>query len=364
MVRLIHSTTHAAALRLRTGLALATLLCMSTAASTQVPVASDVPASSLSSGFETYKAYLQQRARSERISDQTIRLHIPPLRLSERAISLDRAQRPASSQASTRSGPLTPYLRQHVSKSLIWRGQERYHHHWPALYRVQSTYGVDAPTLLAIFGKETSYGTVTGNFDLLEALASLAYEGRRRQLFETEFLAALKLIDTGVSRHRLVGSYAGATGFPQFMPTAVLRLRADGDGDGYSDIWTNEVDALASIANYLRDAGWKPGLPWGAQAHVPTTLNRTAVQRASDAVGCSAIKRHSRALPIARWRELGVSTVGNTLPDKVEAALLEPFGPEEKVYLVTQNFLAVLSYNCSNAYAMSVVVLSDAIARR
>ena len=116
---------------------------------------------------------------------------------------------------------------------------------------------------MAIYGHETSYGAITGSFDLVQALASLAYEGRRRDFFETEFLATLKLLDAGIPRWRLKGSYAGATGYPQFMPSVALRLRADGDGDGAANLWSNEDDAFASIANYLRDAGWKRGDPVG-----------------------------------------------------------------------------------------------------
>jgi lytic murein transglycosylase len=247
---------------------------------------------------------------------------------------------------------------------MIRRGQVLYHRLWPQLWQIESRYGVDAATLLAIYGKETSYGLYTGNFDLLEVLASLAYEGRRRAMFEAEFLATLKLIQGGVPRSTLRGSYAGATGLPQFMPTVVLRLRADGDGDRIADIWTNQVDALASIANYFRDAGWKPGLPWGGIAHVPGNLNRTAIRNSSEEARCSAVfRRHSRALTIAEWQGQGV-TVRAPVPATATAALIEPEGPSERPYLLTSNYRAILSYNCSNSYALSVALLSDAIARR
>ena len=171
-----------------------------------------------------------------------------------------------------------PYLDRHITTSLINRGQYRYSAHWTNLSRIQSTYGVDPSVIMAIYGKETSYGSVTGSFDLLDALASLAYEGRRRSMFEAEFISALKLMDQGVRRSQLKGSYAGATGYPQFMPSVALRLRTDGDGDGYADIWRNEDDAFASIANYLRDAGWKRNVPWGVPVRIPPTLNRAAIK--------------------------------------------------------------------------------------
>ena len=321
-------------------------------------------ASTQLSGFDAYKTYLVQRARAERIGEGTIQGHLPLLRLNARAIELDRAQAPAPS-VSTSSPPLAPYLRQHVTPTLIWRGQSRYHSLWPHLFQIQTSYGVDPAVLLAIYGKETSYGAVTGNFDLLEVLTSLAYDGRRRSMFEAEVLSALKLIDAGVSRSRLRGSYAGATGYPQFMPSVVLRLRADGDGDGYADIWSNEADALASIGNYLRDAGWKAGVPWGTAVRVPPTLDRTRLRSAEAAQQCPAVlRRHSRWLSVAEWRALGVVPIASSLPDAELATLLEPQGPDESAYLLTSNYHAILRYNCSNFYAVSVALLSDAIAQR
>lgn len=321
------------------------------------------PSDGFAAGFASYKSYLVQRAVQAGITDAALLAAIPLLPLNMRAIELDRAQRP-SPAVSLRSPPMQPHLRQHVTPSLIRRGQALQHRLWPHLWRVEQQYGVDAPTLLAIYGKETSYGAYTGNFDLLEVLASLAYEGRRRAMFEAEFIAALKLIQSGVPRATLHGSYAGATGLPQFMPSVVLRLRADGDGDGTADIWGNEVDALASIANYFRDAGWKPGLRWGGFATVPVSLDRAAIRNPKEAARCPGVfRRHSIPLSIADWRVRGVvSSV--TVPDGETAALLEPQGEGEKAYLLTSNYRAILSYNCSNAYALSVALLSDAIARR
>ena len=169
---------------------------------------------------------------------------------------------------------------------------------------------------MAIWGLETSYGTVTGSTDLLQALASLGYYGRRRDLFESEFVAALKLIDQGVPRWRLKGSWAGATGYPQFMPSVVLRLRADGDGDGFADIWSNELDGLASIANYFRDAGWKPNVAWGIRVRTPANLNRAALVSRTTAPRCPQVyRRHSRWLTMREWRALGVTPLGRSLPD-------------------------------------------------
>ena len=224
------------------------------------------------------------------------------LDLNRRAIELDQSQ-PGGPPNSSYIPPFAPYQRQHVTSSLIRRGQSRYSSIYGNLARIHARYGVDPGVLMAIYGHETSYGAVTGGFDLLEALASLAYEGRRRAMFESEFISALRLIDMGVPRWRLKGSYAGATGYPQFMPSVVVKLRADGDGDGYADIWGSESDGLASIANYLRNAGWKPGVPWGVAVRVSPTLNRAAIRSTLRAPRCERVySRHSRWLTVGQWR--------------------------------------------------------------
>lgn len=315
-------------------------------------------------GFESYKPYLMARARREGVREATIQATIPSLQLNGRAMELDRAQKP-NATSSNFMAPFAPYRAKHVTSVLINRGQSRYAQHWNHLQRVQARYGVDAAVLMAIYGHETSYGSITGSFDLLDSLASLAYEGRRRDYFESELIAALKLVDVGIPRSRLRGSYAGAMGYPQFMPSVALRLRADGDGDGYADIWSNEPDALASIANYLRQAGWKPGVAWGVAARTPATLNRAAIRNPLRATRCPRVfARHSRWLTVGEWRSLGVVPYGNALPDTELASLLEPDGPGATAYLLTGNYRAILDYNCSNYYALAVGLLADAIARR
>ncbi|HUG46714.1 MAG TPA: lytic murein transglycosylase [Sphingomicrobium sp.] len=317
------------------------------------------------SPFEQYKAYLAGLARASGVREATIQATIPHLSLNQRAMELDRAQSPSPRRSDNQPLPsFRPYLDRHVTESMIRRGQSRYSSQWPNLTRIQQLYGVDPAVIMAIYGKETSYGSVTGSFDLLDALASLAYEGRRRAMFEKEFIAALKLLDLGVQRWQLKGSYAGATGYPQFMPSVVLRLRADGDGDGYADIWRNEADAFASIANYLRDAGWKPGIPWGVPVALPATLNRAAIQSPLEPTRCPAVfRRHSRWLTVGEWRSLGVVPTGRGLPDTELATLMETPGAYAPGYLLTENYRAILEYNCSNYYAMGVGLLANAIAR-
>jgi lytic murein transglycosylase len=323
-------------------------------------------AAAQSSGYtwDMYKDRLASLARLQGVRESTIRTYVPGLSMNSQAIELERTEPVAHSSGGV-VGVLAPYLRVHVTRSLISRGQENYREHYDALRRLDARYGVDPSVLMSIWGMETSYGTVTGSTDLLNALASLGYYGRRRDFFESEFVAALKLIDLGVPRYVLKGSWAGATGYPQFMPSVALRLRADGDGDGYADIWRNELDGLASIAAYLRDAGWKPNTVWGIPVRTPDNLNRYAIVSRITSPRCPQVyRRMSRWLSMREWRALGVTPLGRSLPDNEMASLIEPDGPNATAYLLTTNYRAILDYNCSNFYAISVGVLADAIARR
>ena len=314
--------------------------------------------------WSTYKLRLAALARLQGVREATIDENVPGLSVNETVIELERTEPLARSSGGV-IGALAPYLRSHVTASLIEHGREHYSAHYDGLRAIEARYGVDPAVLMAIWGVETSYGTVTGRTDLLQALASLGYYGRRREFFENEFVAALKLMDEGVPRWRLKGSWAGATGYPQFMPSVALRLRADGDGDGYADIWTNELDGLASIASYLRDAGWKPNVAWGIRVRTPANLQRQALTSRTTAPRCPQVyRRHSRWLTMREWRTLGVTPIGRSLPDNEMASLIEPDGPDATAYLATTNYRAILDYNCSNFYAISVGVLADAIARR
>jgi len=327
------------------------------------PVTNLVPARA-ATGFDAYKQRLTYIARAGGISEATINAVVPYLQLNSRAIRLDRGQ-PGAVGNTSYTPPFEPYRRRHVNGDLIRRGQSRYSTLWPWLSRVEQRTGVPASIMMAIYGHETSYGSVNGGFDIIEALASLAYEGRRRPLFEREFVSALKLIDMGIPRWRLKGSYAGATGYPQFMPTAVIRLRTDGDGDGRAEIWSNQVDGLASIGNYLRDAGWRPGVPWGIAVSVPASLDRNAIRNNVTAAECPRVHaRHSRPLTMREWRAMGVMPLGRSLPDNEVATLLEPDGRGATAYLLTSNYKAILKYNCSNFYALSVGLLANAIIGR
>ncbi|HYJ82301.1 MAG TPA: lytic murein transglycosylase [Allosphingosinicella sp.] len=331
-----------------------------------LPLSSSAPAQAglSQSGFTAYLPQLEAQARRAGVSPATIASVFPTLAFSARTVELDRAQ-PGGRPGSNANPPFAPYRARHVSPALIANGQRHYAANLSRLREIGRRYGVTPSVLVAIWGHETSYGSVTGDFDLLNSLASLAYDGRRRQLFADEFVAALKMIDRGVPRYRLKGSWAGATGHPQFLPSVWLRLGTDGDGDGRADIWRSEPDALASIANYLSNAGWRPGVPWGVAVQVPAGFDRSRVRNNLKAPRCPRVfERHSRWLTIAEWRRLGMTAPYGGWPRDTEmASLIEPDGPGATAYLLTTNYRTILDYNCSNFYALSVGLLADAIAR-
>lgn len=315
-------------------------------------------------GFQSYLLTLRAQAERAGISPRTIANVFPTLTLNNRVVELDRAQ-PGGVGNPNAIPAFAPYERQHVTPELISRGSSRYQSLRPQLADIERRFGVSPSVVMAIFGHETSYGAVTGDFDLLRAFATLAYEGRRRQLFADEFIATLRLLDRGYGREQLKGSWAGATGYPQFLPSVFLRLGVDGDGDGRSDIWRSQADALASIGNYLSSAGWKPRVPWGIRVGVPAGFDRARIANAINSPRCPRVHdRHSRWLTVREWRALGiVPTGGGYLADTEMASLLEPDGPGARAFLLTTNYRTILDYNCSNFYALSVGLLADAVAR-
>ncbi len=320
------------------------------------------PAPAQDTSFQTYLQYVAGKARGEGVSERTISSVLLPLTPNERVIALDR-DNVSGNPGSNSFPPLAPYLRDHNTQARIDGGRRVYGRLGRTAADIQARYGVPVPILLAIWGHETSYGAVRGGFDLPRSLATLAWEGRRRALFERELIDVLKMADQGVPRSNLVGSWAGAFGNPQFLPSVYLRLAVDGNGDGVRDIWSSDVDTLHSIANYFRDAGWRAGQPWGVRAYAPNSVDRAALASPMVSPICPRVHiRHSRWMPVSQWRALGVIPQG-AIGDDTMAALFEPDGPAAPSYLLTQNYRVILEYNCSNYYAMSVGLLADEIAR-
>ncbi|MCX7675806.1 MAG: lytic murein transglycosylase [Alteraurantiacibacter sp.] len=310
-------------------------------------------------GFQNYLQLVGAKARSQGISEAAIARTLSGLSFNPRVIALDNAQ-PGRSVVPP---PLAPYLQRHVDAKRIAKGRAKHREAAAILSRVEREYGVPGSILLAIWGHETNFGSYMGDFDLARSLASLAYDGRRRDLFEGELLALMRMVDQGVPQSRLKGSWAGAFGNPQFLPSVWLTTAVDGDGDGDRDIWHSEADTLASIANYFRLAGWRRGEPWGTRATLPAGFDVAAHATRLAAPGCTRVhERHSAWKPVSQWRSLGVTPLGS-IRDDTMAALFQPDGPGTPAWLLTGNYRVILHYNCSNYYAMSVGLLADEISR-
>jgi lytic murein transglycosylase len=311
-------------------------------------------------GFPEWLAGFRARAQAAGIRTATLDRELAGLTFNPRVIQLDRAQGDDSSAA-------PPLFADYYNRRVPARvdpGRTLRRDLSPRLVQIEARFGVPAGVLVAIWGLESAYGANAGNFDLVRSLASLAFDGRRAALFEGELLAALRLIDEGrVARGRLVGSWAGATGMPQFLPSSYARWAVDGDGDGRADIWGNEVDTLASIANYLAGNGWPRGQRWGLPVVAPGGLDRSALARTDEPTQCRRpLARHSRWLTLAEWRSLGfVPATGGVWPrdDTLSATLIEPDGPGGPAFLTFEAYRAILAYNCSNYYALTVGLLAD-----
>ncbi|WP_298965437.1 lytic murein transglycosylase [uncultured Methylobacterium sp.] len=243
--------------------------------------------------------------------------------------------------------PVWDYLAGAVSGARVARGRAEAAKRADILAAIEARYGVPAPVLLAFWGAESDFGTGTGSVSTLRALATLAAAGHRGTLFRDEFLAALEILEHhDVDPARMRGSWAGAMGQVQFLPSAYLRAAVDGDGDGRRDIWASVPDSLASIANFLRLAGWQPGLPWGAEVVLPADFDLSRYRA-----------------PLRDFAARGVRrTDGRPLAGEGEASLFLPGGLGGPVFLVTANFEAIRAYNTSDAYALAVGHLAERIA--
>lgn len=335
------------------------LVLVPTVSAQDVTPASATSADPHEAGFRTYLTAVRQRALSEGVTAATLDRVLPSISFNERVVRLDKQQPEGASNAPVPN--FAPYKARHVDASRIGRGRAKYSELRPLLARIENETGVPEEIMIAIYGHETNYGAVTGNFHAPEALASLAYEGRRRDLFEAELVAVLKMIDRGVPQYAIIGSWAGALGKPQFLPSVYLRLARDGDGDGYADIWRSEVDAMTSIANYFVNAGWRRGEEWGFAVNVPASLSRDNLGSRMSSPRCPRVfARHSQWRTIAEWRQLGVSPQRGSWPkDSMMATLIEPDGIGNTGYLLGGNYRVILDYNCSNFYALSVGLLAD-----
>ena len=245
--------------------------------------------------------------------------------------------------------PIWDYLAALVDQQRVDDGQAMLKTHAAILAQVAQQYGVDAQTVVAVWGVESDYGKTFGKRPLLTSLATLSCFGRRQAFFRGEFFATLKLLQSGdLKPEGLTGSWAGAFGHTQFMPTTYQRIAVDGDGDGRRDLVGSIPDALASTANYLKRAGWRTGEPWGYEVKLPAGFDASLAGRKN--------KR-----PLNDWIAREVTRIDGTpvLPADTQAGVLLPAGAKGPAFLVFRNFDAIYSYNAAESYALAIATLSD-----
>lgn len=240
------------------------------------------------------------------------------------------------------------YLAGLVDDQRVAEGKALLTQHADTLQRVQERFGVDPATVVAVWGVESNFGQTFGKSPLVQSLGTLSCFGRRQAYFRTEFYATLRILQAGhITADRLVGSWAGAFGHTQFMPSTFERLAVDFDGDGRADLMDSTPDALASTANFLAKAGWQSGQPWGFEVKLPPNFNTANEGR-----------RTKRSMD--DWSARGLKRVdGSPLPAGGSAGLLTPAGPQGPAFLVLRNFDAIYSYNAAESYGLAIAHLSD-----
>ncbi len=306
--------------------------------------------------FATWLDGVRTEALQRGISPATVSRALADVTAPEAVVvARDRAQ-PEEVQS------LDRYIQQRVTTAVRRSAQTHANHHARKLTSIESTFGVSKSAVVAIWGLESNFGRFTGTRPIVAALATLAYDPRRASLFRSELFHALSILDQGhVGIDELKGSWAGAMGQPQFMPSSYLKHAVDVDGDGKANIWTSEADVFGSIANYLKHAGWVTGERWGREVRI----TRPVMARIEDGVpmrrsGCRAVREMTESRPLAEWTRLGVLQAnGTALPRaNMHASLVRGLN---RHFLVYTNYHAFVDYNCSNAYAIAAGLLSDSI---
>ncbi|MEM9669974.1 MAG: lytic murein transglycosylase [Pseudomonadota bacterium] len=263
--------------------------------------------------------------------------------------------RSAATEQAEFSKPIWEYIETAVSERRQLNALSQSNERAALFQRIEAEFGVDAGAVIAIWGMESNFGGFIGDFDAPEALASMAVEGRRRDLAERELLAIIQILERGIARRdQFVAGWAGAMGHTQFMPSTYLQHAVDFTGDGNIDIWTTEADALASAANYLKASGYVAGQPWGAEVIVPDYFDYSL-----------ADNRTERS--ISEWQDLGLlPEEGTAFPADINTPgrMWLPAGASGPKYLLFSNYDVFLTYNRSNSYAFSVGLLSDIVAGR
>ncbi|EFF84146.1 lytic murein transglycosylase [Acinetobacter haemolyticus ATCC 19194] len=251
------------------------------------------------------------------------------------------------------STPIWDYLSGLVDNERVQAGQQKLAQHRDVLRRVEQAYGVPAETVVAVWGVESNYGDISGRYPLLQALGTLSCEGRRQSYFRGEFFATMRILQRGdVTQDQLYGSWAGAFGHTQFMPSTYERLAVDFDGDGRRDLVSSIPDALASTANFLKRAGWQTGMPWGFEVKIPQGMSISGESRRNK-------KSLNNWIAQGVTRADGTALIQGNLTGSTQAGLISPAGANGPLFLVFRNFDAIYSYNAAESYGLAIAHLSD-----
>jgi membrane-bound lytic murein transglycosylase B len=256
---------------------------------------------------------------------------------------------------------LEAYLKRRLTKATVRTAQQMYTKHRTLLRSISDRYGVNPRILVSVWGIESNFGRFSGVRPTISTLATLAYDQRRSAFFRGELFSALEIVNRGdIEIDRLKGSWAGALGQPQFMPSSYLKYAQDFDGDGRRDIWASQPDVFASVAYYLQQHGWTRGESWGREIRIPAKLRAEAASIPRRETGCRAERLMTDPRPLTAWRKLGFRTLsGNALPSSsIEASLVQAGA---RSFLLYPNYGAVLEYNCAHTYALSVVLLAERV---
>lgn len=303
--------------------------------------------------FHEWLDDLVDEARDRGFSDDLLKRALRDLDPLDRVIVNDRTQ------AELVVG-FDRYYRSRVSALTVRRGRDEARRYRTMLGRIEREYGVPRRFLLAIWGIETQYGRLTGRTPVFQALATLAWEGRRGEFFRGELFDALSMVSRGyIDVSSMTGSWAGAMGHPQFMPSSYMKFAEDFDKDGRRDIWRSTGDALASIANYLEEHGWDDETTWGREVRVTDAIRaRVKEEIPPRTEGCFAMRNMTERRPLDEWQTLGVRLAnGRALPSSsIPAGLVTT---DKRTFLVYPNYDAILQYNCAHYYALSVALLAD-----
>lgn len=298
--------------------------------------------------FGQYVEQLKREAVEQGVDAELVERAFANVEHRPRAVAADRNQ-------PERRLTLDEYIPRAVPQWKVDQAKDLYQKHYPELKRIGDAYGVQPRFIVALWGVESNFGHFTGNYKVVDALTTMAFDGRREAFFKSELMAALEILEQGhIELEDMKGSWAGAMGQSQFMPSSFIAYAADGSGDGKKDIWNNVEDVFASTANYLSRSGWDDEYTWGRQVLVPETLDKELQGRSAE-----------KAKYLQQWGELGITRFdGSPLPkldNDIQAWLIMPDDHQGRTYLVYNNYNVLMKWNRSYYFALAVSHLADRI---